>query len=218
MLNSQTLLGFAFLALAFTIPNFDVESTTELCEDEVVVVDAKPLKSEPKKRRTFQGELRAITRINSTDSADEKVVKKYILQFGSTAKGEELKYGIPSSITLSQGILESNAGRSTLAKRGKNHFGIKCFSESCPPGHCTNHSDDHHKDFFRNFKTNWESYRAHSHVLRRPRYAKCYESKNSKDWCQCLSDNGYATSKTYAKDLMRVVDKYKLDKLNGLPL
>ena len=61
------------------------------------------------------------------------------------------KFGIPASITLAQGLLESNNGESRLTTKNNNHFGIKCFSRKCKKGHCSNFSDDSHKDFFRKY-------------------------------------------------------------------
>jgi len=69
----------------------------------------------------------------------------YIQRFAKVAKSEMDKYGIPASIKLAQGLLESQAGASRLATKNNNHFGIKCFSKNCKKGHCTNFSDDSHK-------------------------------------------------------------------------
>lgn len=72
------------------------------------------------------------------------------------AKEEMKTYGIPASITLAQGLLESNAGESKLAVDNNNHFGLKCFSRQCKKGHCSNFTDDSHKDFLkfsRNLRT-----------------------------------------------------------------
>ena len=68
----------------------------------------------------------------------------YIKLFVATAQAEQKQFGIPASITLAQGLLESNAGQSVLALKAKNHFGIKCFSKSCRKGHCMNRTDDSH--------------------------------------------------------------------------
>jgi flagellum-specific peptidoglycan hydrolase FlgJ len=83
--------------------------------------------------------------------------RSYIRRFAHVARAEMDQYGIPASITLAQGLLESQAGNSPLAKEANNHFGIKCFSKRCKKGHCRNFSDDHHKDFFRTYPSAWES-------------------------------------------------------------
>jgi len=128
------------------------------------------------------------------------------------------KYGIPASITLAQGLLESNIGTSKLATKNKNHFGIKCFSKKCKKGHCSNFNDDHHKDFFRNFSTVWESYRAHSLLLQKKRYKKLYKLKATdyKGWAKGLQAAGYATDKQYANKLVKLIQRLKLDRIDRI--
>jgi len=69
---------------------------------------------------------------------DRQAALDYIARYAHVAQEEQQKYGIPASITLAQGLLETDAGRSKMAQRDNNHFGIKCFSKSCKRGHCTN--------------------------------------------------------------------------------
>lgn len=138
----------------------------------------------------------------------------YVQRFGDVAVADMKKYGIPASITLAQGLLESDAGQSRLAKESNNHFGIKCFEKNCKPGHCTNHSDDSHKDFFRKYTTVWESYRAHSLFLHRSRYQHLLKipSTDYKSWANGLSKAGYATDKKYADKLTTLIETLKLYK------
>lgn len=138
--------------------------------------------------------------------------QKYIARFAEVAQKEMEKYGIPASITLAQGILESNAGESPLAVNNNNHFGIKCFSKSCWKGHCSNYTDDSHKDFFRKYKTAWESYRGHSHLLRADRYKPLYKlpPDDYKRWAHGLKKAGYATDKYYAEKLINLIEEYRL--------
>lgn len=144
--------------------------------------------------------------------------KRYIDRFSGLAITEMEKYGIPASISLAQGLLESAAGTSYLAINNNNHFGVKCFAKNCPKGHCTNRKDDSHKDFFRKYESPWESWRAHSQLLcgKRYRYLKKH-GKKYQAWAKGLQESGYATSPTYAKDLIRLIEKlglYKYDYLN----
>lgn len=141
----------------------------------------------------------------------------YVKRFKATAMSEMKKYGIPASITLAQGILESNAGVSRLANDNNNHFGMKCFSKSCGKGHCSNYHDDDHKDFFRKFDTAWESYRAHSLLLTGKRYRHLNRLKTSdyKSWAKGLQKAGYATSPTYAKDLVQIIEALDLHKYDS---
>ena len=116
---------------------------------------------------------------NSTNSsaraAKRKKQKAYVDRFKDAALKEMEKYGIPASITLAQGLIESNCGESRLAKNNNNHFGIKCFSRTCKKGHCSNFTDDTHKDFFRKYKSSWDSYRSHSILLQKARYKGLYK-------------------------------------------
>ncbi len=152
-----------------------------------------------------------------------KVTKKqkdshaYVKRFKATAVSEMKKYGIPASITLAQGILESNAGASRLANNNNNHFGLKCFSKSCGKGHCSNYHDDDHKDFFRKFDTAWESYRAHSLLLTGKRYRHLSQLKRTdyKNWAKGLQKAGYATSPTYARDLVQIIEALDLHKYDS---
>lgn len=141
----------------------------------------------------------------------ERTAEQYIQRYKNLAIAEMKKYGIPASITLAQALVESRAGNSKLARRNNNHFGVKCFSKKCGKGHCTNHLDDHHKDFFRKYNSVWESYRNHSQFLSRGRYAHLKKyGKDYKKWAVGLKKAGYATDKKYDKKLIGIVKRYKL--------
>lgn len=139
---------------------------------------------------------------------------EYIERFAKVAIGEKEKYNIPASITLAQGLLESGAGKSRLAIKNRNHFGIKCFSRNCHRGHCSNFEDDSHKDFFRVYKTDWESYRAHSEFLKGDRYKHLLklDVTDYKNWAHGLKKAGYATAKDYAEKLISLIENYELYK------
>lgn len=140
-------------------------------------------------------------------------VQDYAKRWLKVAKVEKQKYGIPISITLAQGILESKCGRSRLAQNGNNHFGMKCFAKKCKKGHCGNYSDDSHKDFFRHYETAWESWRAHSQLLQKDRYDNCRKcgSSNYKCWAINLKKAGYATHKNYDKLLVNIIENEYLN-------
>ncbi len=144
-----------------------------------------------------------------------KIRKKrsaYIEKYAKLAQEEMKKYGIPASIKLAQGILETNAGSSSLAVKNNNHFGIKCFSRKCKKGHCSNFLDDSHKDFFVKYKSVWESYRAHSKLLNNKRYRKLKKlgTKDYKNWAYGLKKLGYATDKQYAQKLIKYIEELEL--------
>lgn len=144
-------------------------------------------------------------------------VRAYIDRYSKAAVGEMDKFGIPASITMAQAIIESRSGTSILAVQNNNHFGIKCFSKKCPDGHCSNHTDDHHKDFFRIYAGSWESFREHSTFLMKNSYRKLLKNgKNYTAWARGLREYGYATDPTYDKKLISIIEKYELHKLDDL--
>jgi flagellum-specific peptidoglycan hydrolase FlgJ len=140
---------------------------------------------------------------------------KYIKRFSLIAKTEQKKYGIPASISLAQGLIESRAGTSNLATKNNNHFGMKCFSKNCSKGHCTNHTDDTHKDFFRKYKDPLDSWKDHSRMLSQGRYSKLKKyGDDYKKWAYGLKSIGYATDKQYAEKLIGVIEKYQLQRFD----
>lgn len=141
----------------------------------------------------------------------EESTEAYIKKYKDLAITEMIQFGVPASITLGQAIIESRAGNSRLARENNNHFGVKCFSKKCKKGHCTNHKDDHHKDFFRKYESVWESYRNHSQFLQKDRYKNLKNyGKDYKKWAKGLRKAGYATDKKYDKKLISVIERYKL--------
>lgn len=137
---------------------------------------------------------------------------QYVDRYVDIARREMDEFGIPASITLAQGLLESDAGKSRLATQNNNHFGIKCFSKTCKKGHCRNFSDDHHKDFFRVYDSAEESYSAHSHLLLADRYRDLFNlaSNDYIGWAFGLKKAGYATDKHYAEKLIYLIEDLEL--------
>ena len=134
----------------------------------------------------------------------------YIDAFKGVAIEEMNAYGIPASITLAQGILESGSGNSSLAKYANNHFGIKCTSDW--KGKAYYKDDDQTNDCFRVYKDARESYKDHSEFLKRKRYSFLFElDKNDyKNWAIGLKTAGYATNPKYPDMLISTIEKYKL--------
>lgn len=152
-----------------------------------------------------------------TDDPKVQETKEYISRYAKIAVAEMHKFGIPASVKMAQGMLESRNGESALAAKNNNHFGIKCFSKSCKKGHCSNFGDDHHKDFFRKYKSAWESWRAHSQMISEGRYSQLLEhGKNYKKWAKGLKKLGYATDKTYDIKLVDMIETYQLYLLDEL--
>ena len=148
----------------------------------------------------------------------KEIINAYIERYAPVAVAEMQEFGIPASITLAQGLLESNIGSSRLATSSRNHFGIKCFSRTCKKGHCVNFTDDTHKDFFVKFKSVWESYRAHSKLLRsNARYKPLFrlDAADYQAWATGLSKHGYATDPKYAQKLIAIIRSLGLDRYDG---
>lgn len=144
--------------------------------------------------------------------------QNYVDRFAPVAMAEMRKYGIPASIILAQGLLESNAGESSLSRKANNHFGMKCFSKTCKRGHCTNFADDSHKDFFIKYGNAWSSFRAHSEFLKKTkRYRSLFELEPTdyRSWAQGLEKSGYATDKMYAEKLLALVESLELHRFDG---
>lgn len=168
----------------------------------------EPAKSRPAGRKNANEAAPVGKSELSPELADE-----YVDRFKKVAIDEMEKYGVPASISLAQGLIESRAGTSKLAVENNNHFGIKCFSRNCKKGHCTNFTDDTHKDFFRKFKTPWESWHAHSQLLASGRYAKLKRyGRDYRKWAYGLKAIGYATDRSYAEKLVGIIERYDLHK------
>jgi flagellum-specific peptidoglycan hydrolase FlgJ len=137
--------------------------------------------------------------------------RSYVERFAASAISEMKQYDIPASITLAQGLLETNAGDSRLAIESNNHFGIKCRTK-CRHCTCRNYSDDDVYDMFRVFDTSWESFREHSILLSNQRYKhlKKLGKKDYKGWAAGLKKAGYATDKNYDKKLIRIIEELDL--------
>ena len=136
--------------------------------------------------------------------------QKYIKTYGTLAIKQQTQYKIPASITLAQGLLESGAGQSDLARRSNNHFGIKCHEWK---GARVYHDDDLRGECFRKYSTVEQSYTDHSKFLaERPRYASLFKLRitDYKGWAKGLQKCGYATDRAYANKLIKVIEDYEL--------
>ncbi len=134
----------------------------------------------------------------------------YIEEYKDLAIEQMERHRIPASITLAQGLLESGAGRSRLARKANNHFGIKVSSGWNGPYVLAD--DDAPNERFRKYRNVRESYEDHSDFLKRPRYASLFNLKitDYKGWAKGLKRCGYATSSTYASKLIDLIETYNL--------
>jgi len=135
----------------------------------------------------------------------------YIKQYSDIAVSEMYRSGVPASITLAQGLLESAAGQSVLARMGNNHFGIKCAGSW--KGQTIYHDDDAKGECFRKYSNVKDSFKDHSDFLR---YSRRYESlfdlpiTDYKGWANGLKAAGYATDPGYAKKLIQIIEDFRL--------
>ncbi|RSK39110.1 glucosaminidase domain-containing protein [Mangrovimonas spongiae] len=134
----------------------------------------------------------------------------YIANFSSIAQEEMKLYGIPASITLAQGILESGSGKGRLSVEANNHFGIKCHEWT---GAKIYHDDDRRQECFRKYNHSKYSFRDHSLFLtERKRYRGLFDLKQDdyKGWAKGLKAAGYATDRKYPDKLISLIERYRL--------
>jgi flagellum-specific peptidoglycan hydrolase FlgJ len=144
-----------------------------------------------------------------------KGAELYIKTYSSVAKSEMNKYGIPASITLAQGLLESGMGIGYLAKNANNHFGIKCHKNW--EGDRIYYDDDEKGECFRVYTNSLESYYDHSIFLNnRSRYKFLFElnSNDYKGWAKGLKKAGYATDPKYSTKLINLIERYNLSRFD----
>ena len=150
-----------------------------------------------------------------TTKAQKTATLIYIDQYKDIAISEMKRTGIPASITLAQGIIESNSGESNLALNYKNHFGIKCKSDW--KGETTYQDDDTKQECFRVYPNSIASFIDHSNFLKtRPNYAPLFELDPVDDsaWAYGLKKAGYATASDYPKKLLKVINDFELSQYN----
>lgn len=138
--------------------------------------------------------------------------QQYIDQYKDIAIEQMIRWRIPASITLAQGLFESGAGRSELARNGNNHFGIKCNGWT---GRKTYHDDDERNECFRAYDSAYESYNDHSYFLvNSKRYRSLFDLDitDYRGWAKGLKAAGYATNPQYAQKLIEIIQLYQLNR------
>lgn len=153
--------------------------------------------------------LEATTKVKVTTA----MVLEYIDQYKDIAKSNMAQYGIPASIILGQGILESGAGTGPLSVLANNHFGIKCHKEWT--GHSVKYDDDEAQECFRKYEAGSHSYKDHSVFLSgRPRYMSLFslDKDDYASWAKGLKNAGYATDPKYPDKLIGIIERYQLSK------
>lgn len=156
--------------------------------------------------------LEATTRVRVTT----QMVLDYIGQYKDIAKNNMNKFGIPASITLGQGILESGAGTGPLSALANNHFGIKCHKEWTGPS--VAYDDDAAQECFRKYDDPSQSYQDHSLFLTtRDRYAFLFnlDKRDYQGWARGLKAAGYATDPKYPEKLIGIIERYQLNRYDA---
>lgn len=176
------------------------------CKTKKTIVSSQQAK---RNNQTVQKENKA-----DIDNYIKYTSDQYIERFKVIAIQEMNTYGIPASVTLAQGLLESGNGNGELAKVANNHFGIKCTEDWKGKSYFKN--DDQVNDCFRVYVKPEDSFRDHSEFLKRKRYARLFElDKNDyAGWAQGLKDAGYATNPRYPQMLIDLIKRYSLDQFD----
>ena len=156
--------------------------------------------------------LEATTRVKVT----KEMVLNYINLYKDIAKNNMVQYGIPSSICLGQGILESGAGTGPLSAIANNHFGIKCHQDWKGPS--VKYDDDAAQECFRKYNQASESYNDHALFLKsRKWYDPLFKlgKDDFKGWARGLKAAGYATDPKYPEKLIAIIERYHLDQYDA---
>ena len=170
--------------------------------------EVKSKKKKSKKKKPKEGVI--VPKIINTED--------YVKFYSNIAMDEMIQFGIPASITLAQGILESGAGKGRLAVQANNHFGIKCHDWN---GKKIYHDDDEEQECFRKYDNPEYSYRDHSLFLtNRGRYSFLFDLKKDdyKQWAKGLKKAGYATDPKYPQKLIDLIQRYQLYKYDNIVL
>ena len=178
-------------------------------KDKTVVVD-KTTKEKKKEQVENVPEVKVETPEVYANSTEE-----YIAIYSDIAQDEMRKYGIPASITLAQGILESGSGKGRLSVEANNHFGIKCHDWT---GAKIYHDDDASQECFRKYNNSKYSFRDHSLFLTgRKRYSDLFdfEKDDYKSWAKGLKAAGYATDRKYPNKLISLIERYQLHRFDA---
>ncbi|MCC9041748.1 glucosaminidase domain-containing protein [Myroides sp. M-43] len=169
-------------------------------------------KKKVEKKKSESEVLEATSRLSVTSD----MIRDYILKYKETAKENMANHGIPASIKLAQGVLESGSGQGTLSRNANNHFGIKCHQGW--EGESVRHTDDAPDECFRKYSNPEESYVDHSLFLtNRGRYSNLFllEKDDYEGWAVGLKSAGYATDPKYADKLISLIERYELYKYDA---
>ena len=194
-------------------PVTQTKTTTKTTTKPVVVTSPTKSETTDSKPKT-DSEVSLVATSNVKTYAEE--IQIYVDNFKEIAQNNMRAHGIPASITLAQGILESGAGKGKLALSANNHFGIKCHKEW--NGESVKHDDDSAQECFRKYEHPSESYRDHSLFLTsKPRYSSLFklDKGDYESWAKGLKSAGYATDVKYPEKLIGLIERFELYKYDN---
>lgn len=197
-----------------TVEKSEIVTVAAVIRQTEEVVEEKKLPQKPKAvKKIVAKPKKQVNELAPTTTFEN--AHDFIRKAAPIARKVGHKYDVPPAIILAQALVESRAGQSKLAVNNNNLFGHKCFSKTCTKGHCTNYTDDTHKDFFVVYKSMEESFKAHAQKLSSGRYKHLQRyGTNYRKWATGLKSAGYATDKNYASKLIKTVEKYNLNRYN----
>ena len=185
-----------------------VKTASAIKKENTPVAEFKPAKPvKPLLEKDDSETLIATSKVN----VSKNTVEDYINLYSNAAMQSMKTYGIPASIKLAQGILESGSGNGTLCRTANNHFGIKCKEEWT--GETVSHTDDAPNECFRKYRSAMESYNDHSEFLANRVYYQNLFTLDKSDyaaWAKGLKKAGYATDPRYPQKLIDIIERYKL--------
>ena len=195
------------LILGFTLYSCGSKKTVVTKRDKAVTTTNKKIEKADEPKEVEPKEVI----IKDSPEVYANATEEYIAIYSDKAQDEMRAYGIPASITLAQGILESGSGKGRLAKEANNHFGIKCHSSWT--GQKIYHDDDARGECFRKYRNSLRSFDDHSQFLvGRKRYANLFllNIDDYKGWAKELRKAGYATDRKYPQKLISLIERYQL--------
>ncbi len=215
MFFTVLLLAITMISCSTKKPRVYAKKTAQITKKEVY---KKPDEIKPNIETVSVGVVPESETLEATSKVKvtTEMVLSYIDKFKEIAKNSMSSIGVPASITLAQGILESGAGTGALSLQANNHFGIKCHKEWVGPS--VKYDDDAKDECFRKYKYAEESYRDHSVFLSsRPWYAPLFllPKNDYKSWARGLKKAGYATDVKYPEKLIGIIEKFQLQQYDA---
>ncbi len=212
------MLNFAFLGCSSGKSATETTSTNIKKKTPTVHTHKQHVKDNAVARPKTQGVYgQEVLESTSKTTVSSDMVYNYVMTYSEIAMQNMRDYGIPASIILAQGVLESGSGKGELSSKSNNHFGIKCHKEWT--GESVLHDDDTKGECFRKYKDPAESYRDHALFLTsRPRYASLFQlpKDDYEGWAKGLRAAGYATDPGYPQKLIGLIERYQLYKFDYL--